>query len=82
MLLALAFLVAYAWPVLDPDLGSDAKGFFTALSWTVWVAFGADLVARLFMAPDWRRYAVTHWYDVALVALRCCARCASFDSWL
>lgn len=68
-LLALAFLVAYAWPVLDPAVDSDLRTFFTAVSWTVWAAFAIDLAVRLVLADDRRRYALHHWYDVALVLL-------------
>ena len=35
ILLALAFLVAYAWPVLDPRLEPDTRTVLTAVSWTV-----------------------------------------------
>lgn len=69
ILLALAFLVAYAWPVLNPNLHPDLRGFLNAVSWTVWGAFAIDLVIRLALAEDRKRYAVSHWYDVALVAL-------------
>lgn len=69
ILLAIAFLVAYAWPVLDPRIDADLRGFLTFLSWAVWVAFAADLLIRLVLAEDRRRYALRHWYDVALVAL-------------
>lgn len=69
ILLALAFLVAYAWPVLDPRLEPDTRTVLTAVSWTVWGAFAVDLVARLVLAEDRARYALNHWYDVALVAL-------------
>lgn len=69
ILLALAFLVAYAWPVLDPRLDPDLRTFLTGLSWSVWVAFAADLLVRLSLAEDRRGYAVSHWYDVALVVL-------------
>jgi voltage-gated potassium channel len=68
-LLALAFLVAYAWPVLDPRMDSDLVTFLTAVSWTVWIAFALDLTIRLVLAEDRRAYAVRHWYDVALVVL-------------
>ena len=68
-LLAIAFLVAYAWPVLDPRLSPDLLGFLAAVSWTVWAAFALDLLARLWLADDPKRYAARHWYDVALVAL-------------
>lgn len=69
MLLALAFLVAYAWPVLDPNLDEDLETFLLAVSWTVWGAFVIDLIIRLALAEDRRSYAFSHWYDVALVIL-------------
>jgi voltage-gated potassium channel len=69
ILLALAFLVAYAWPVLDPRLDPDVLTFLNAVSWTVWGAFAIDLFIRLVLAEDRARYALSHWYDVALVAL-------------
>lgn len=69
LLLALAFLVAYAWPVLDPRLDPDARTVLNAVSWTVWGAFAVDLFIRLALAEDRRRYALRHWYDVALVVL-------------
>lgn len=69
MLLALAFLVAYAWPVLDPRLDPSTRTVLDALSWTVWGAFAIDLIIRLVLADNRRAYAMRHWYDVALVAL-------------
>ncbi|KGN32803.1 ion transporter [Knoellia sinensis KCTC 19936] len=69
ILLALAFLVAYAWPVLDPRMDPDTRTILGAVSWTVWGAFAVDLVIRLVLAEDRREYAVRHWYDVALVLL-------------
>ena len=69
LLLALAFLVAYAWPVLDPRLSPDLRTTLEVASWTVWAAFIADFAARLFLADDRREYALSHWYDVALILL-------------
>lgn len=69
ILLAFAFLVAYAWPVLDPRIDADLRGFLTTVSWAVWIAFATDLLVRLVLAQDRRRYALIHWYDIALVAL-------------
>ncbi|MEI2713388.1 MAG: hypothetical protein V9G04_08850 [Nocardioides sp.] len=70
LLLAVAFLVAYAWPVLDPRLSRDWRNVLTVLSWSVWAAFALDFAVRLYLAEgDRRRYAVAHWYDVALIAL-------------
>jgi voltage-gated potassium channel len=69
LLLALAFLVAYAWPVLDPGLDTSLRTTLEVASWTVWVAFALDFAARLYLAPARKAYAVSHWYDVALIAL-------------
>lgn len=69
LLLALAFLVAYAWPILDSSLDHELRSVLSVVSWTVWAAFAIDFGIRLFLADDRGRYAVTHWYDVALIAL-------------
>jgi voltage-gated potassium channel len=69
LLLALAFLVAYAWPILDPRLDPDLRTMLEVASWTVWAAFVIDFVARLYLAQERRAYAVSHWYDVALIVL-------------
>jgi voltage-gated potassium channel len=69
ILLALAFLVAYAWPVLDPQLDRDWSAVLNIVSWAVWAAFAADFVIRLAIATERPTYAARHWYDVALIAL-------------
>jgi voltage-gated potassium channel len=69
LLLALAFLVAYAWPVLDPNLDSDLATTLDVASWTVWAAFAIDFAVRVVLArPRWP-YVLAHWYDVALIVL-------------
>src|SRR5688500_3576825 len=69
LLLAGAFLVAYAWPVVDPSIPRDLQSLLTVVSWTVWVAFALDFAVRLWLAPNRREYARRHWYDVALITL-------------
>ncbi len=69
MLLAVAFLVAYAWPVLDPRLDSSVETALAVTSWTVWVVFALDFAVRLVLADQRGSYARRHWYDVALIAL-------------
>ncbi len=69
LLLAVAFALAYAWPVVDQGLDGDLVSFLGVLGWTVWVAFAIDLVARLVLADRRAAYARSHWYDVALVLL-------------
>lgn len=69
LLLAVAFLVAYAWPILDPRLDRTIEASLNALGWAVWAAFAIDFAIRIMLADEHRRYLLQHWYDVALVAL-------------
>jgi voltage-gated potassium channel len=69
LLLAAAFLVAYAWPVIDQDMSPDWRSNLTVVSWAVWVAFAVDFGIRLYLADHRIGYAKGHWYDVALIAL-------------
>lgn len=69
MLLAIAFLVAYAWPVLDPRLDVGIRAFLAVVSWTVWAAFGVDFAIRIALAEERAGYIIRHWYDVALILL-------------
>lgn len=69
LFLALAFLVAYAWPVLDPRLDTDVRTVLEVASWTVWAAFVIDFASRLYLTDERRSYAFAHWYDVALILL-------------
>ncbi len=69
LLLALAFVVAYVWPVLDPRLDPTIVTVLQIVSWSVWAAFVIDFATRIALARDRRRYLVAHWYDVLLVSL-------------
>jgi len=69
LLLAVAFLVAYAVPVVDERVDSGIKSFLFVVSWTVWGAFALDFAARLWLADHRASYARSHWYDVALVVV-------------
>ena len=69
MIAAVLFLVAYAVPVLGPDLPSWLLGLCRWLSWITWGIFVVDIVVRLLLADERRRYLVRHWYDVLVLAL-------------
>lgn len=69
LLLAGAFLIAYAWPVINPELDANIRTVLDVASWTVWAAFAVDFAIRLHLAHDRRAYATAHWYDVALILL-------------
>jgi voltage-gated potassium channel len=68
LLLAFAFLIAYAWPVLDPRLDHTLQDWLTIASWTIWTAFAIDFAIRLALAEQRRHYALRHWYDVILIS--------------
>ena len=61
LLLAVAFLIAYAWPVLDPNLDPDLRASFNVLSWAVWAAIAIDFAIRLWLAEHRWHYAKRHW---------------------
>lgn len=69
LLLAVAFLIAYGIPVVDTRTNQELESFLVAVSWTVWAAFALDFVARLYLAEHRLKYAQSHWYDVALIAV-------------
>lgn len=69
LLLATAFLVAYAWPILDPHVGHGLRVDLDVVSWTVWSAFAIDFAIRIALAAPRVSYIRQHWYDVVLIAL-------------
>lgn len=69
LILAVVFLAAYAWPVLDPRLDPDLDTSLEIAAWAVWAVFLVDFVVRLWLTSERWAYAMSHWYDVALIAL-------------
>ena len=68
-LVAVAFLAAYAWPILDPTLDPAWVGVCRVVSAATWLVFVVDYVVRLVLAGDRRRFFGTHLLDLAVVAL-------------
>jgi voltage-gated potassium channel len=68
-ILALLFLGAYAWPILDPGLPATLTNVCNAFTWIAWAAFAADYVARLALAPSRRQFVVHNLFDLAVIAL-------------
>ena len=66
---AVLFLVAYAVPIIWPQLPPSVLRACSLTSWATWVLFAIDLVTRLVLAPDRRRYLLRHWFDVLVVVL-------------
>jgi voltage-gated potassium channel len=67
--LGLAFLVAYATPIIDPDIPLGARIGFEVVEIVTWAAFALDFVVRLALAPDRRHFVKTHLLDLAAVLL-------------
>lgn len=68
-LLALAFLGAYAWPILDPGLSPTVV---RALGWAgtgLWLIFVADYAVRLGLARRRLEFVRRHWFDLPLLLL-------------
>ncbi len=69
LVLAVAFAVAYAVPIVAPDASARVHGACTYVEWVVWGAFAVDYLVRLALSADRRRFVRTHWLDLAAVVL-------------
>lgn len=67
--LALIFLAAYAWPILDPHLAEPWPTACSAVTWAAWAGFAVDYVARLLLSSARWRFVWTHPLDLAVVVL-------------
>lgn len=66
---AVVFLVAYAWPILDPGLSPGANRWCSRIAWIVWGAFAVDYAVRLSQASDRSRWFWRHLLDLLILAL-------------
>ena len=67
--LALVFLVAYAWPILQPGISSSWRHACTVTDYVIWVVFVVEFITRLVLTDRRGQYAVRHVPDVLMVAL-------------
>ncbi|MCT7351907.1 potassium channel family protein [Streptomyces sp. 15-116A] len=67
--LALAFAVAYAVPIVEPDASADVVELCTAVEWVVWGAFALDYLVRLWLSEHRVLFVRTHWVDLVAVLL-------------
>ncbi|MFM9877475.1 MAG: potassium channel family protein [Rhodoglobus sp.] len=67
--LGIAFLVAYALPIIDPKLFSDWITVFLVVELVAWSAFAIDLVVRIVIANDRWLFIRRHPLDLAAVIL-------------
>ncbi|OYO14986.1 ion transporter [Enemella evansiae] len=66
LIAALAFLAAYAIPILWPGLSNPG---FEWVILVVWVLFAIDYLVRVLLAENRLRYVRTHLIDLAAIAL-------------
>ncbi|MDT9684883.1 potassium channel family protein [Streptomyces sp. TRM76323] len=69
LVLAVAFGVAYAVPVVAPDAQPWAHALCMGVEWVVWAAFAADYAVRLYLAPSRWFFVRAHWLDLLAVLL-------------
>jgi voltage-gated potassium channel len=69
MAAAVAFLVAYAWPILDPSIPSWWDRTTTVVMWATWVVFLVDYLVRLRLARRRMAFVRHHPLDLASVVL-------------
>lgn len=68
-LAAVAFLVAYAWPILDPEMPGGRSHALEVFSYAVWALFVLDYLARVGLARERRLFLRRHVFDLAVIAL-------------
>lgn len=66
---AVAFLAAYAWPILDPDMPSSRSRALAVFGVAVWAVFVLDYLVRVVLARQRRRFMRRHMFDLAVIAL-------------
>jgi voltage-gated potassium channel len=67
--LAVAFLGAYALPILDPDMPRAGRTACTVITVAAWGAFGVDYLVRLLLASRRWRFVRGHLADLAVLVL-------------
>ena len=68
LVLAVIFLAVIALPEVV-DVSQPTWEILDGVGWLIWGAFAIELLIRIYLAPDRRRYLVSHWIDVLAVAI-------------
>jgi voltage-gated potassium channel len=67
--LAVVFLAAYAWSVLDTSIGPVGETVLEVFLTGAWAVFGVDYLVRIGLAERRWRYVGTHLLDLAILML-------------
>lgn len=65
----LLFLVAFAWPILDPDIATRWARVCSMTMWITWFFLAVDFIVRLVLAPDRWAFLRRNPIDVAALLL-------------
>jgi voltage-gated potassium channel len=65
----MVFLVAYAWPVLNPGMAPGFARVCTATTVIIWLGFGVDYVIRVWLAASRWRFVRTHLFELLVLVL-------------
>lgn len=65
----LAFLAAYAWPILDQDLSTTGTRLCQWTVWATWAILVADFMVRLALSKDRGRFVLSTPLEIATIAL-------------
>ena len=68
-LVAIAFLVAYAWPILDPGLSESASRLCGWVVVITWALFAIDYLVRFALSRERLRFVTHNMGDLLVVAL-------------
>jgi len=66
---AVLFLLAYAWPILQPDLAAGPLQACRVVTVAAWLAFVLDYVVRVVLSRDRLGFVRRHLLDLLVVAL-------------
>ncbi|MFF4485382.1 potassium channel family protein [Streptomyces sp. NPDC001544] len=69
LVLAVAFAVAYAVPIVDNPADQLLTSLCTLTEWVVWGAFAVDYLMRLALTRHRREFVRSHWIDLCAVVL-------------
>jgi voltage-gated potassium channel len=68
-MLGVAFIAAYAWPILDPDIPAGSSTALGVANLTIWFVFVLDYLTRLGLAADRLRFVRRQWFDLVVIVM-------------
>jgi voltage-gated potassium channel len=68
-IVAVVFLGAYAWPILEPDLNASVRRSLAWIAWTTWVLFVIDYAVRWRISVDRSRFLRSSTFDLGVMVL-------------